>query len=129
MATFINYMGIVVFILIAPDIIMILLSLRREKWIYPSFNHLFTTVSVEQSNKKLSYRRYIKVIQVRLEVFLVPEGKFYQTFSIIMRFFNLLKGRLNMPTITMILLWIATIWRIKVIGQLKSTNIYLVGQL
>ena len=124
-----NYMVVVIFILISPNIIMIRLSLRREKWVNPSSNYIFTMVPAKQSNNKLSNRRYTKVKQVRLEVFTLPVGNFYQTFSIIMRFLHLLKGRLNIPIITALLLWIATIWHIKVIDRLKATNMYLVGKL
>ena len=75
------------------------------------------------------FRIHTKVKQGRLEVFPVPVGNFYQTFIIIMRLFHLLKGRLNMPIITALLLWIANICRIHLIDPLNSTKIFLVRQL
>ena len=39
-----NYMVIVVFILLVPNIIMIWLSLKREKWVYEYSNHIFTVI-------------------------------------------------------------------------------------
>ena len=82
MSSFLNYMVMVVFILLAPNITMIWLSTKREKWVYESSNHLFTVVPVEQPNKNLSNRRYTKVKQGGLEVFPVPVFNSYQTFII-----------------------------------------------
>ena len=52
-----NFIVIVVLILLAPNINMIWLSLKREKWVYESSNHLFTVVHVEQSNKKTIHQK------------------------------------------------------------------------
>ena len=108
---------------------MIWLSLKREKWVYASSNQIYALVPVEQSNKKPIHRKDTEFKQGRLEVFKLPVGNSYQTLYIIMRFFHLLKGGLNIPIITALLIWIATICHINVIEPLKSTNIILVGQL
>ena len=60
MSKFINYMVIVVFIVLATNIIMIWLSIKREKWVYSSRNNIFNVVLVDQRNNKLSNRRYNK---------------------------------------------------------------------
>ena len=86
-------------------------------------------VHVEQYNKKPIHRKDTDVKQVRLEVFTLQVGNFYQTLDIIIRFFYLLKGGLTIPIITSLLIWIATICRINVIETLKSTKRLLVGQL
>ena len=108
---------------------MILLSLKRGKWVYESSKHIFTVVLVYQYNHKPIHRKYTEVKQGRLKVFPVPLGNFYQTFAIIMRLFHLLKGRLDIIIIPVLLICISTICRIKVTEPLKSTNILLVGQL
>ena len=59
--TFLNYMIISVFILLAPKIIMIRFLLEREKWVYESYRHLFTVINLDQSNKKPSPCRDTKV--------------------------------------------------------------------
>ena len=108
---------------------MIWLSFKREKWVYASYNHIYTVVHVDQYNKKPIHRKDTDDKQGRLEVFTLQVGNFYQTLDIIIRFFHLLKGGLTIPIITSLLIWIATIFRINVIEPLKSTNILLVGQL
>ena len=53
-------MVIVVFIVLAKNIIMIWSSLKRENWVYASSNNIFTVVPVDKYNKNLSNRRYNK---------------------------------------------------------------------
>ena len=122
-------MVIVEFILLAPNTLMIWLSIKREKWVYESSNRFFTVVPVEQPNKKPIHRRYTEVKQVGLEVFPVTLDNYYQTFIIIMRFFRSLKGRLKIPITPVTLICISIICRINVIDQLKSTKIFLIGSL
>ena len=122
-------MVIVLFIVPATNIIMIWLSLKREKWVYASSNHIYTVIPVEQSNRKPIFRMDTEVKQGGLDFFTLPVGNFYQTLDIIMWFFHLLKGGLNIPIITALLICIATIFCINVIEPLKSTKIILVGQL
>ena len=108
-------MVMVVFILLAPNIIMIWLSLKKKNWVYSYSNHIYTVVPVDQYNKKPIHRKDTEVNQGRLEVFPVTVGNFYQTLDIIMRFFHLLKGGLTIPIITVLLIWISTIWHINFI--------------
>ena len=109
--------------------IIMLLSLKREKWVYPSSNHLLNLIPVEQYKKEPIHCRYTKFKQGRLEVFPLPVGNFYQTIIIIMQLFHLLKERLNIPIIPVMLIYISIIWLVNVIDQLKDTKIFLVRKI
>ena len=81
-STYLNYMVVSVFIILAPNIIMIWFLLKREKWLYVSSNHLFNVTPVYQPNKKPIPWRDTGLKKGRLYFLPLALGNLDHTFAI-----------------------------------------------